>query len=267
MPTNRQLYRRFMRSSRSARRRGRTRARSPRTFSIPQLLERQPKTLRRHPLYPQILEYLRTDRQLRAVALSRNAYTKLQTALVSPSDIQEFYQRYALAPHPFYPLFLTAKREYLAERERIQNERRDYIRTHTRNLPAAVVTAIRYLGHLETHYNRRNEHPVWSAQLYPKSKKRVHQYERYATLDWIRTVREHLQALGTRYPALTSVIAERVLACFVLECLPAAVPPPRPGSRAVKERYRALCLHHHPDQGGDAQVFIELKVARDTLLR
>ncbi len=262
MPTNRQLYRR----SRRVRHRTRRPRRQRRTYTLTELLDRQPKTLRRHRLFPQVLDSLRNSPELSRVRLSKRAFDHLHNATIPPTEVEAFCRNYGLPRHPLFPAFLTAKRDYLSERERLRAARKHYILTRTRTLPEPVVACIKYLGHLENHYNRKDEHPLWSTRLFPSTKKQVHDYEGYSAVQWIQRFREHLERLVSRYPALTPVVVERIVACFILECLPDEVPPKRPPARTVNQRYRVLCLRHHPDHGGDAAVFIELKAARDLLL-
>ncbi|MFW6253180.1 MAG: hypothetical protein ACOC4F_04535 [bacterium] len=262
MPTNRQLYRRSIRI-----RRRRRRPCAPATCTIAELLDRQPKTLKRQDAFSRILDSARSSAELRAVRLSKNAFRQLHHAQVAPSEIEAFCRRYALPRHPFFPDFLSAKRDYLAERERIHAARKAYILSRTRQLPGPVVACMKYLGYLENHYNRSGRHPLWQAKLFPSSKKQIHEYERYSTVQWIARFRAHLAELEARYPALSPVVRERTVACFVLEMLPEQTPPPRPAARELTRQYRFLSLQHHPDRGGDSAMFIELKAARDTLLR
>ena len=44
-----------------------------------------------------------------------------------------------------------------------------------------------------------------------------------------------------------------------------APPHPAPPAEQVVKNYRRLSKLHHPDQGGDAETFVRLKWARDTL--
>jgi hypothetical protein len=145
-----------------------------------------------------------------------------------------------------------------------------------RRLPAPVLGFVRYLGRLEQRYNAAGAYPVWEEQLLPSTKKQVHAYLRYDGHEWLRLFRAHLARLAERYRDFDEATAEKLAACYLLECLPdgwsnahaASVsrPPAWPDVTEVRRAYRTLSLRHHPDRGGDGALFVELKRARDLLL-
>jgi hypothetical protein len=269
------------------RRRRRPRRRSARTYTIAYLLSRQPKTLAKQPQYSAMIRQFRSSERLRHLRISRRCYTLLNHARIAPENLHHFYRTYRLPADPFFPLFFAAKRGYLAERRRIKEERHRYILEGMRALPSPVLDAVRYLGYLERNHNAAGRSPVWQEELFPPSKKQVDQYRRYDEGAWFRLFRRHLSLLQSRYRSLTSVTAERVYACLVLELIPACpknghgvtartgarssaspsvpVPPPVPSAQQVNGSYRRLSMVHHPDRGGNPEVFIELKRARDLL--
>jgi hypothetical protein len=189
----------------------------------------------------------------------------LNQARIEQANLVHFYRTYRLPPDPFFPLFFAIKREYMAERRRIKEERHRYILQRLRSLPEPTLSTIKYLGYLERYYNSSGASPVWQKHLFPSSKKEVRQYGRQTTTDWLRLFRVHLQRLRERYGAPPDVAGERILACFVLGITPERIPPLRPSREEVNRRYRRLSLLHHPDLGGDAAMFMEVKRARDTL--
>ena len=245
----------------------RRRSRSRRAYSLGYLLEKQPKGLRKHPQYSVMIAHFRASRRLQQLRLSRRCYTLLNNARVQRHNLVHFYRTYRLPADPFFPLFFAIKREYLAERLRIKEERHRYIVEQVRALPGPVLATIRYLGHLERYYNSSGTSPIWQKELFPGSKKQVREYRRQDATEWLRLFRSHLQRLQQRYGAPTEVAMERILACFVLGIIPERIPPQRPDSPVVSRTYRKLSLLHHPDRGGDPSMFIEIKRARDTLLR
>jgi hypothetical protein len=171
-----------------------------------------------------------------------------------------------LPKDPFFPLFFTIKRDYLAERERVREARHQYVLKRMRSLSPETLAQVKYLGRLEQHYNAAGRSPVWQGKLFPGSKRRADEYTRLTGPEWSRVFQNHLKALSERYPALSPGIANRVLACFVLGMTPSLVPPPRPARTDVARTYRRLSLLHHPDRGGDPSLFMAIKRARDTLV-
>ena len=251
---------------RPSRRYRRRRRRSARTYSLDDLLARQPKTLRKHSDYPQLVIYLSNSNELKRLRIPRRCYLLLHEARVDPDNLEHFRRTYRLPQHPFLPLFLRIKRDYLAGRARLAEERSRYILERVRSLPQSTVAFVRYLGYLENHYNVAGAHPLWDRHLFPSSKKQVHEYLRYTQLQWISVFRRHMDRLERRYRACLRRTSEALLACFILDCLPAELPPVRPPAALVKRRYRELSLQHHPDHGGDAAVFVQLQNARDVLI-
>ncbi len=251
---------------RTMRRRRTRRSRSRRTYSLSYLLSRQPKTLRKHRDYAVMLGHLHASKRLQQLRISRRCYTLLHHARIAPHNLHHFYRTYRLPADPFFPLFFSIKRDYLAERERIREERRRYIQRAVRSLPPPTLASIRYLGYLERHYNAAGLSPLWQQHLFPGSKKQADACSRYDRAAWLDLFEQHLLRLEQRYRDLAPLIARRVHACLVLGLVPSQIPPPRPTADDVARRYRALSLVHHPDRGGDPGLFIQIKRARDVLL-
>jgi hypothetical protein len=246
------------------------RTRQARTYSIPYLLSRQPKTLQKDRNYPLMLAHLRTSDRLRRLRISRRCYSLLDRATIGPENLRDFYRTYRLPADPFFPLYFSIKRNYLAERARIKEERRRYILASMRALPPPVLATIKYLGQLERHYNAARRYPIWEQHLFPRSKKRADEYSRYTPDRWRALFGEHLSLLQQRYTALSTaragLLADRLNACFVLGLPLKTVPPTWPSRTEVNRTYRKLSLLHHPDRGGDPATFVAIKRARDTLL-
>ncbi len=251
------------RRSRRGSRYSRTAAQPQRRYTLRYLLSRQPKTLAKHRDYPRLEAYLEQDAALGRFRMSRRCYSLLHNARIKEHNLHHFFRTYRAPRHPFFLLFLQIKNDYAAERERVRYERYRYILERMRALPEPVVEFIRYLGHLENFYNPAGEHPLWQAHLFPSTKKRVHSLARYSDLDWIALFRAHLKRMQERYHEFR--LAEQLLACYILDCVPANRPPQLPPPPRVKRAYRALSLRHHPDHGGEARIFLELKRAYELL--
>jgi hypothetical protein len=249
------------------RRRRRTPGRALRRYSLRYLLESQPKTLRRHELYSLMLDHFRASEALQRLRVSRRCYSLLHNARIAPENLHHFYRTYRLPAEPFFSLFLRIKRDYLAERERVREARHRYILESVRALPPEVLAFIKYLGRLEERYHGRRAHPLWQEHLFPKTKKQANAYRRYGFDEWLSVFRGHLDRLASRYPGLGPRYAEKLTACWVLGVLPQPDSGGRwPSPSEVTAAYRRLSMQHHPDRGGDAAVFVELKRARDVLL-
>ena len=248
------------------RRRSRRAARRARAYTIAQLLARQPKGLRRIDHYQAMLRQFNASPRVQQLRVGRRCYALLDAATIEPENLYRFYRTYGLPADPFFPLFLSVKRAYLSDRERVAEERRAYILSKLRGLPPHTLDWFRHVGYLERYYSPTGASPVWQRQLFPGSKKRADELAGLGTLAWRSVFARHLGALAERYPGLTRQAASRLLACFVLELPPGSIPPTRRDPAEVNRSYRRLTLLHHPDRGGSAPLFIELKRARDTLL-
>ncbi|MFW6223309.1 MAG: hypothetical protein ACOC4A_00315 [Spirochaetota bacterium] len=244
----------------------RRRASPARRYSLAYLLERQPKSLAKHPHYGLMLEYYRNSEALRGLRVSRRCYSLLQHARIAPENLHHFYRTYRLPADPFFPLFFEIKRAYLRDRERVREARRRYILETMRALPGPVLDFIKYLGRLEQQYSGGRRYPVWQAHLFPSTKKQADAYRRFDRLEWIETFGSHLEELEARYRGFNPQIRARLLACFVLEIPLEGLPARRPTHAQVTAHYRRLSMRHHPDRGGDARMFVELQRARDVLV-
>ena len=251
----------------------RRRTRRVRVYSLGYLLSKQPKSLRKHRYYAEMLSYYRNSSRLQKLRISRRCYSLLQHATIKPEYLHNFYITYRVPKDPFFPLFLRIKRDYLVERERKREAKMRYIADKMRALPPQTLTCIKYLATFEQYYNRADNFPVWTIHMFPTTKKRVREYAAFTQIEWIQHFQNHLSRLRQRYPSLDEHSAERILAAYVLECLP------ENGKKAsaLQERllpadaqlalrnYRRLSKRHHPDLGGDGDLFLQLQWAKEVL--
>ncbi len=243
----------------------RKRGRKP--YSISYLLSKQPKGLTKDPYYPLMMRHYYSSDKLKRVRFSRRCYSLLQHAKIRPENLRYFYRTYRLPRDPFFPLFFAVKRRYIEERERKKEERSRYIAARMRALPSPVIEFVKLLALVEQNsYHRRGRFPVWERELFPQTKKRVHEYERFDYAQWIHFFRDYLGKLDRKYGRKEQIFSEKLLALFVLDIIPEGVPIRFPKEDTVKREYRRLSKLHHPDRGGKAEYFVELKRARDLLL-
>ncbi len=263
----------------------RRRTRRVRVYSLGYLLSKQPKSLQKHRYYGEMLSYYRSSSRLQKLRMSRRCYSLLQHATIKPEYLHNFYRTYRLPRDPFFPLFLRIKRDYLQERERKREEKMRYIADKMRALPPQTLACIKFLAVFEQHYNSAGNFPVWTHHMFPTTKKRVGEYAAFSQRQWIQHFQEHLERLRQRYHRLDEKTAERVLAAYVLECLPEngnhratdqarlvrpdvqadVQPDVHPDVDAALRNYRRLSKLHHPDLGGDGDLFLQLQWAKEVL--
>ena len=257
----------------SRNRRSRRSRRTPvKNYSLSYLLSKQPKSLQKNEYYPIMMNYFYNSPKLQNLRISRRCYSLLQHAKIEAHNLHHFYRTYRLPKDPFFPLFFKIKREYLQERQRRQDERVRYIAAAMRTLPEPILEFIKYLGRLEQRYNHSGAYPVWNRHMFPGSKKRVREYCRFTHREWIDFFRDYLGTLTERYRPLSDETAERLLACFILGCVPQGPEESVshnglrwPDGDTVTRQYRKLSLQYHPDRGGESDMFVELKRAREVL--
>jgi hypothetical protein len=251
------------------RRRRRKRRAPVKKYSLGYLLSHQPKSLRKHEYYPVMMSYYRNSERLQRLRMNRRCYSLLQHARIEPQNLHYFYRTYGLPKDPFFPVFFKIKRDYLQEQTKRRQEKVRYIAAGMRSLPEPTLEFIKYLGRLEQSCNQSGGYPVWNQHIFPRTKKRLHEYIKFDNADWVLFFKGYLANLSQRYRRVSGETAERLFACYVLDCLPEK--PILNGSlrwpdtATVTRQYRRLSMLHHPDRGGEGEMFVELKRARDVL--
>lgn len=251
----------------------RRRTRRIKVYSLSYLLAKQPKSLQKHRYYSEMLAYYRSSSRLQKLRISRRCYSLLQHATIKPEYLHNFYITYRLPKDPFFPLFLRIKRDYLQERQRKREEKMRYIAEQMHALPPQTLACIKYLAVFEQYYNSADNFPVWTLHMFPTTKKRVRAYAAFSQEEWIQHFQDHLGRLQQRYNKIDKSTAEQVLAAYVLECLPengnrgAAAQDrlPQTDIQAALRNYRRLSKLHHPDLGGDGNLFLHLQWAKEVL--
>ena len=210
--------------------------------------------------------HYRSSPRLKNLRISRRCYSLLQHAVIKPEFLHNFYRSYRLPRDPFFPLFLRVKRDYLDERRQKQEQKLRYIADKMRGLPPDTLAFIKYLAAFEQQYNRADNFPVWTTHLFPSTKKRVNEYSSFTRTEWIALFNAHLQRLEQRYRELNEETNKRLLASYVLECLPqSGTSGLQPDLQTAARNYRRLSKLYHPDLGGDVDFFLQLQWAKEVL--
>jgi len=237
-----------------------------RIIPLSQLLARQPLSLRKHPLYDEMMQHYYLSDSLKSLRISRRCYSLLNRAVIAPENLVHFYRTYRLPKDPFFPLFFMIKRDLLKEKERKAAEKEAYILSEMKKLPPVRRRMIRFLAEWEMTLNRQYGHPLWEESLYPRTKKRVRELLDPKESDWQDLMRVHVENLKTRYPAIRKKDADLVSACLTLGLVPSVSPLQIPSRQEINKAYRSLSRLHHPDSGGEDRLFIELAESRNLLL-
>ncbi len=252
--------------SRGRRRRRRV-ARGTESLTLDRLLFRQPKSLSKHPEFKLMQSHYRSSERLRTLRISRRCYRLLDRAMISPENLHHFHRTYRLPRDPFFPLFLTVKRDYLKEREEVARQREAYILKQVKTLSPRRRQTLRFLAEWEESINRAHERPVWDKTVYPGSKKRADELTKLTVGGWLQLYDDVMESMGRRYPGIDSRLIQMIRSSLILELIPVIHPLHFPDRVEVARAYRRLCRTAHPDAGGRAEYFIRIKESRDFLLK
>lgn len=236
-------------------------------YSLARLLDAQPVGLLKDCRHRFLWDHFHASEQLQKLRISPQCYRLLDNAEILPETLQNFYTQYKIPPHPFFPLFLAVKLNWLEKRQlRIEREQRDVLKEMKR-LPEHRRRALRILAEYERLHHPQGDNPLWESRLFPQSKKRVREMMQFNEEQWFQTWRRHLIHLSRRYRNIPPLLnksgkptfSSRVLAVLVLRCHDI-------NRREITQNFRQLSKKYHPDYGGIAESFQRIKVARDILL-
>lgn len=235
-------------------------------YTVTYLLDKQPKSLCRQKHYQLMVSYLQNAPQLRGIRFNQRCYSLLNEAVIKPEHLDHFYRTYRLPKTPFFPLFFMIKRNYLMERENKKLERKMYIEVKMNSIPSYVQRFFALILQFEQKYNRAGNHPVYKENLSVTTKKRSEKFATYEHADWIDFFRMYNCSLRKRYERIPLENIDRIFAYFILNCIPSSLAV-NPDSTKINNRYRNYSKIYHPDRGGDPELFIKIKWARDLLLK
>jgi hypothetical protein len=229
-------------------------------YTILQLLKRQLKTFKKQEEFPTIVALYNSSTSLKKLKFSRKCYTYLHKADISPEHLSDFYARFDLPKHPFFPMFFKLKKEFAGHKKTSRSKKDEYILKKMNCIGNDVKTFIRYLAKYEKNLNKRKRCPEWIKTVYPKTKKQADRISRYSKLQWTELFNNYLSGLRKRYVKNDGQYGEKIVSLFILE-----LPIKKHSADEIKKQYRLLSKKHHPDVGGDAAYFNILQHARDVL--
>ena len=119
---------------------------------------------------------------------------------------------------------------------------------------------------LERHHHPAESTPVWNRTMLPKTKKYAREITGYSEIEWQRLFSRFLDSLAERYHSFSDKESLRIEALMTLG-FTLRVLQTSPENPEIIEQFRKLSKKHHPDRGGDAEVFRRIKTARDFLLQ
>ncbi|MDA3809599.1 MAG: hypothetical protein PF518_04620 [Spirochaetaceae bacterium] len=233
-------------------------------YTIHYLLDKQPKSISRDKLYNLMIGHYRDSPALKNLLFNKRCYSLLNDAVINPEHLNNFYKTYKLPINPFFPLFFMIKRNYLIDKENRKSAKHVYIQTRMSNLHPYILKYMTLVHDLEKNHNRALNTPIYNHYIFPKTKKQVDLYSRYKHRDWILFFRNFFELLIKNYQRLTADKIDLLTACFILACIPGGYSD-LPDLSQVKKHYRSFSKKYHPDTGGDADLFVELKWAYDLL--
>lgn len=236
-----------------------------RYYTLASLLDAQPKGLVRNPYHRLLWDHFMTSEKLQRLRISRRCYSLLNKASVLPENLKSFYRTYRLPEDPFFPLFLSVKKNWLEQRRIWQEERRQAITVIMAGISGERRQNLELMCQLEEKHHSAGKHPVWDRFIIPKTKKRAGELTRLEEIQWQDLANHYLNNLSEHYRSLSTEEALKVEAKLIMgfNQMPVNMYPER---QLVQERFRKLSKRYHPDGGGESTLFRRLKTARDILI-
>ena len=205
-----------------------------------------------------------SSEKLQKLRISRRCYSLLDRARIKPENLASFYRTYRLPRDAFFPLFLAVKSKWIEDRQSWKQKRIKRIAKTMERLPRRRKKELERLKILEKALNPAGTSPQWKLFMSPSTIKRSEELSVQSDIEWLNLYSRFLGSLTDRYHSFTNPEALRVEALLLLGFeLTETIEIPE--KREINERFRALSKTHHPDRGGNAEVFRRLKTARDVL--
>jgi len=253
----------------------------PVKYSIRYLLFKQPAAVKKNILFKTVADFYNSDEVLKKVFIPRICFLLLNRGKVKPENLESFYRKYALPKRAFFPLFLKLKKEYYDNINKKNENIKKYIEAGIKKIPPFIVEYMNYFLKYEKILSRKvstfsnskltkriplnrkeNNNPViWKKLIYPGTKKRIDLFLKYKTADWNDLFKKYLSELKKRYKNYDENYSKKLLSLFVFE-----LPIKKHSEAEIKTKYRILSKKHHPDIGGDENLFKLINNAKNILL-
>ncbi len=232
-----------------------------RIYTIPYLLSRQPKAIKKNKYYQMLVTFYNASPFLKKTRINRKCYSLLNNSKISPENLKYFYRTYRLPENPFFPIFLIIKRAYLKNKILQKKKKEEYIKNNFLNLNKITLRFIKYFAKFESTINRYQKFPVWNRTFYPKTKKSADYLSKLDRNEWIKLFNIYIERLKYKYVKINEKYANKIIALFILD-----LPIEKHSTAMIKKQYRKLSLKYHPDHGGNSNDFNLLQKARSILM-
>jgi len=227
------------------------------------LLDAQPPGVRKHPDFKKLENILKGSAPLQRAVLNHNSWYLLKVSRLEPRYLDNFMHTYRLPERSFFELFLAIKQQYRSDLDLKSTGRRRRVEALTKKYPPRVLSAFAYLSRLEGTRNKKI--PVWRKKLFPGTLKKAQEMTEFTNDQWKDLFSGHLDKLEVFYRRI--LLPEKIAFFYylILECFPDPVSGEPPSLDRIKMSFRKKSRKYHPDQGGDPDLFLELKDAYESL--
>jgi hypothetical protein len=232
-------------------------------YTIPYLLDKQPKGLAKDPRYKAMIDSLANEERLISLRFNRRCYSLLHDGVIKPENLDDFYRTYRLPRHPFFPLFLAIKRSYLSDRSEKKQDKEKTIAVSVGRLSPLLKAYWTAFSRWESKCRGGKKAVLFNRIVYPSSIKKARDYLSRSHGEWILFFEEYLNKVLEENHIRYDREGEMLLDRFILKLPP---PPTVPVRGDIIRGFRTLSLEYHPDKGGDAEFFLKIKEARERLL-
>ena len=240
-------------------------ARQKRYYTLASLLDAQPKGLVKDSRHRLLWDHFMSSEKLQKLRISRRCYSLLDRARIKPENLASFYKTYRLPRDAFFPLFLAVKSKWIEDRQSWKDNRKEKIKKTMEMLPGQRKKEMEGLKFLEKSHNPAGAAPLWRLLMFPSTIKHAGELSDQGDIEWLNLYSRYLGGLTDRYHNFSNSEALRVEALLLLG-FELTETGDKPGEREINERFRTLSKTHHPDRGGNAELFRRLKTARGVLL-
>ncbi|MCK5736892.1 MAG: J domain-containing protein [Spirochaetaceae bacterium] len=239
--------------------------RQRRYYTLASLIDAQPAGLVKDSRHRLLWDHFMSSQKLQKLRISRRCYSLLNKARIKPENLPSFYRTYRLPRDSFFPLFLAVKSKWIEDRRQWREDRKNEIQDSMNNLPEQRIEELQILAVLEKNHHPSDLTPIWDLIILPKTKKRVQEIKNLSEIGWWNLYSQFLTGMRDRYSSFSNNKALKYEALLILG-FHLQAENSQADKQEIISRFRVLSKTHHPDRGGNSQMFRRLKTARDVLL-